>query len=142
MNNSFTLIRKEYQNLCEQLDLDPIPLDVYEYEAGSDEETELGTPKRNSAAGYSQEKLVLPLTDEAMPSTRDPSFPPRTWKRMDPVEWPIWRIELWHEVVHQVEDQKLDNWSPGHEHDDSWSEAIGYVSDAFSVDKEKIEGVM
>jgi hypothetical protein len=61
---------------------------------------------------------------------------------MHPVEWPAWRIELWHEVVHQVEDQILDEWSPGPKHGESWTDAIEYVADAFSVNPETIEGVM
>ncbi|TYP94870.1 hypothetical protein LX73_0160 [Fodinibius salinus] len=133
---------QEYQNLCNKLDLKPVPLDVYEYKEDSNEKTDLSTSKNNATAGYSPDKLILPLTGEGTSSLREPSFPPKEWNKLHPMEWPVWRVELWHEVVHQVEDQILNKWSPLHNHGNSWSEAIRYVAKEFSVEPETIERLM
>ena len=47
--------------------------------------------------------------------------------------WDFWRLALWHEVVHQVQDEVLQAWNPGDGHsghsEPGWSRAIDYFAE-------------
>ena len=54
------------------------------------------------------------------------AFPPVSWDKMNP-GWPRWRLDLWHEVLHQVEHDIFDSWEGGEEHGESYMRAIQYA---------------
>ena len=107
-------IRAEYQRLCGVFGLSPIALDVYVCDDSSTATTSLGFPVANCDPLYSGTKnqMALPLTSaEDQWPAEVPSFPPATLAKFSD-EWPAWRIELWHEVVHQVSNDICNAWDP------------------------------
>lgn len=108
------VIRAEHERLCELFGLRPVPLDVYVCDDSSTETTSLGFPVASCDPLYSGTKnlMGLPLTsaEDQWPRTV-PSFPPATLAKFSD-EWPAWRIELWHEVVHQVSNDICNAWDP------------------------------
>lgn len=62
-------------------------------------------------------------------------FPPTGWDRMENC-WPEWRLNLWHEVLHQVEVEILKVWDGSKEtHDESYKDAIKYAAAKISTVK-------
>jgi hypothetical protein len=106
------VIRAEYQRLCEAFGLSPVALDVYVCDDSSREKTALGLPVSNCDPLYSGTRglMALPLssTEDQWPTTLPP-LPPTTLAKH---EWPVWRIELWHEVIHQVSNDIQKAWDP------------------------------
>lgn len=107
-------IRVEYRRLCGIFGLSQIALDVYVCDESSTATTSLGFPLANCDPLYSGTKnqIALPLTS-AMDQwpTVVPTFPPASLAKVAD-EWPVWRIELWHEVVHQVSNDICKAWNP------------------------------
>ena len=140
------IIHTEYAKLVACFGLSPIPCDVYEVNRGPGETTAHGTDTRNATPGYTPSHLVLPQDPENLvncTATQLP-FPPKAW---DPHsdEWPVWRIELWHEVVHQYQHQILNNWNPqdGDEgHAKGWPDALDAVAKQFGISRERLGGVL
>lgn len=135
------IIAAEYEALCGRLGLEPVVLDVYRIVGGSHAETDHGTKLGNAAAAYGRGKVAIPLDQGDVVEPR--VFPPADWRRMS-TEWPTWRIDLWHEVCHQVQDRALGLWDPndGAEgHRLGWAEARELVAAAMDVDTATIEGV-
>ena len=99
------IIRAEHERLCNVAGLVPVPLDVYvcDAEAPPTEKTALGLPIANSDPCYSGSVrlMALPLCEGNEWPTTISGFPPRGLDKHSD-EWPVWRIEIWHEVVHQV----------------------------------------
>jgi hypothetical protein len=127
-------IQEEYRNLCNILSLTQVSLDVYIAKEGSTEITEFGTCIGNYTPAYSPQKLIMPLVDYFnMDQATTPTFPPEVWDRNHPYEWPIWRIELWHEVCHQVEDQIFNEWDAKIEQGEAWEKSMKYIADCFSI---------
>lgn len=108
------VIRTEYQRLRVLFGLTPVMLDVYVCDTTSSETTSLGSPVANCDPLYSgtRSQIVQPLTsaEDQWPSVL-PLFPPTTFTKLSDV-WPAWRIELWHEVVHQVSHDICGAWDP------------------------------
>lgn len=106
-------------------------LDVYLSVEGSHDPSPGGlTLLGNETPGYGPKGMLLPQEDEE-PSPL--SFPPRDLRKMGP-EWPIWRIELRHEVCHQFQHLKLGRWNPRDGtggHSEGWPQTIAVVADAF-----------
>ncbi len=136
LNQGKSSIEDDYSSVCSTLKLKPDLLDIYEYKIDSDNMTQHDTALRDTFAAYYPSKLTLPIADDGNASDNIPIFPPTDWRRLNSYQWPPWRIDLWHEIVHQVEDQILN------EHGESWAEAISYVAEKFSVDQKTIEGLM
>ena len=136
----------EYSNLCDKLDLKPVPLHIYSVEPDSTEVSDYGVPlcDTNALYGWSEKfqskVIILPVNagDLDVLSSKVPSFPPSIWDRGDPAEWPPWRTDLWEETCHQVEDQILGEWQAGDEHGDSFKKALDIVAEEFGIDFNKL----
>ena len=138
-------IHQEYANLLGRLGLSAIPLDVYEVSAGGGFSGH-GTDLRNATPVYTPSLIVLPqLPDDlAEWAAVHPAFPPSTWTP-GPPEWLVWRIDLWHEVVHQYQEKILRQWDP-HDGDDGhrlgWPGAIAAVAAALAVGPAALKAVL
>lgn len=107
-------IRAEYRRLCEAFGLSPVPLEIYVCDDESTETTPHGFPVANCDPLYSgtQKLMAVPLTSaEDQWPTVAPSFPPTEFAKHS-ADWPVWRIELWHEVIHQVSNDITNTWDP------------------------------
>lgn len=141
-------IDAEYAFLCDRLGLMPVPLDVFypDPTAPMKQLTPLGSEVKIADARYggTPRILVLPIGDGDEAPTLMP--PPTTWDRFDP-QWPTWRLELWHEVIHQHSDQIGHAWDPKEPaiirpdgrrtyqgHGAGWWAALTAVATAFTVD--------
>jgi hypothetical protein len=150
---SESVIRAEYQRLCNAMGLVPVPLDIYvsDDQAPPESKTPLGSFLRNATPGYSGTKriMVLPLcTGDDQPEEL-PSFPPPLWSKHG---WPAWRFELWHEVVHQVSNDLMGSWDPKEPgrirrdrstsdqgHGIGWFRGICRLAAVFGADPEEID---
>lgn len=130
------LLAVEYRNLVGALQLSELPLDVYEVpEDPSATKTAFGNSWMNATPGYTPSHIVLPMLtgDLANWSAVAPQFPPTTLAR-HPHEWPVWRVELWHEVAHQYQHEVLRSWDPkdGKEgHGPGWRETLAAMANHF-----------
>jgi hypothetical protein len=144
-------IDDEYTFLCTHLGLTQVPLDVFYADPGAQPNslTPLGSDIRSEDARYGRtavvpKMLALPLaTGDDNPIS---AHPPTSWHKLDS-QWPTWRIELWHEVVHQHSDQVGNAWNPLEPpfvrpdgrgtrigHGAAWWNALTAVAGVFSVD--------
>jgi hypothetical protein len=100
-------IRTEYRRLCDLLEIREATLDIYEADEAqpADQATPYGTPLLNQTPLYNATKklLVLPQLD-MQEGAQLPGFPPNDWGKANWSVWPMWRIELWHETIHQLAD--------------------------------------
>ena len=95
-------IQAEYERLRALLGLPALTLDIYEHNPESTDQTESGTPiaSGDPAFSASQNIIRLPVCPGDTLPTEKPQFPVAWSKRQS--EWDPWRIELWHEVIHQL----------------------------------------
>jgi hypothetical protein len=131
------LIHGEYENLVAAIGMRRLPLDIYVVvENGTFRTTSHGTDMRNDTPAYGRSIVVLPLLagDLVVWRADEPKFPPHIWDRHTD-EWPMWRTELWHEVVHQYQDEVLHKWDrTDHSgHGVGWTEAVAEVARRFDV---------
>lgn len=150
-------IDTEYQYLCARLQLTPIPLDVFicNDEAPESEETALGSCIGDCRARYGRTPrlLALPLCEGDLEPTS--VAPPLRWLKYDDVEWPTWRLELWHEVIHQHSDQIANAWNPkepaikrpdgkltSEGHGAGWWDAVVAVAGEFGVDPIQLSAIV
>jgi hypothetical protein len=132
------LLQVAYDEFVVHLGLSPLRLDVYEIDdSGDGGRTPLGTDRRNDAPGYTPTYIILPQApgDLAAWDATQPTFPPSIWNRHTH-DWPAWRTDLWHEVVHQYQHQILNAWNPrdakqGHE--EGWPDAVRDVAASFGI---------
>lgn len=126
--------RNEYSLLCEIFSQKPIILDIYKYNENSDGMTLFETPLNNITPGYSKEKIILPLDPGELQSYYGelPPYPPKHWEKLY-LDWPNWRIELWHEFCHQIEDQTLELWKPGNDDPETYIKACFIISEHYSI---------
>ena len=141
------LIDIEYEHLVRRLHLVAIARDVYKVDdEGTGRKTLSGTDVRNATPGCKPRLVVLPQEpgDLREWSPTQPVFPPTNWDRYTD-EWPMWRIELWHEVVHQYQDQilgLLDAEDATKGHTKGWPQAIAAVAGFFGIDAPQLRGVL
>lgn len=142
------LIGREYENLVSALGLNALPLDIYEVdENGAGRTTAHGTDVRNDTPGYSPALVVLPQLDGDLAAWTaiQPPFPPGSnWDRHRD-EWPTWRTDLWHEVVHQYQEQIVENWDPkdgSGGHTKGWPDALDAVANKFQINRDQLLGVL
>lgn len=138
-------ITEDYRRLCNKLMLERAPLDIYITEAESSEVTSFGFPVNYPYAGYDQKVIHLPLDEIAIEHTGHTLdlFPaiPKHWD-MRSSEWPEWRVNLWHEAIHQYEDRVLGAWTSGNEHGASWRRAVEDVAAKLCVSAEQLAKVV
>ena len=139
---AFETIATEYGRLCQILGLKPVVLDVFRIIDGSSEATPAGSMTRGRAdAAYGKGFVVIPV--DGLP-IEVKAFPPRDWRRFGD-EWPSWRVDVWHEVVHQVQEQQLgalDRGDGTKGHSRGWSEAVAAVASKFHVKPEVLTDVL
>jgi hypothetical protein len=124
----------DYEHLCPALGLQPVPLDVFCPSGKSEATTLMGTPIKNFTPGFSSKTVVLPIIPGTFSHVKGQgfSFPPSTWDLMHP-EWPRWRLDLWHETLHQVENDIFKTWDGSKkEHGRSYMQAIEYAASRLS----------
>ena len=130
-------VQAEYSALCQCLGLSLAFLDVCVTNA-------VGAPccgHQREEAGYRGAcethvagVLVIPIDPPhlaALPTAPGVVFPAACAKR-SPTVWPDWRVSLYHEVCHQVQDQVyglLDGADGYSGHNTNWWEAVAWVSD-------------
>jgi hypothetical protein len=121
------LVRDEYAWLRQKLDLPAVDLE-FQYTPAS------GFPKY----GGTPRKIILPFSEHDLSviydkSVTPPAGPP-TWEEGNRVGWSYWkrwRSDLWHEVIHQVQDQKNFGWDTGdgrNGHANGWQPAIEWAA--------------
>lgn len=121
--------KADYEHLCRALELHPVPLDIYCPSKKSDEKTLLGTQIKNFTPGFNPKAIILPIVPGTINHTKEQAFPfpPSTWDSIRP-EWPRWRLDLWHETLHQIENDVLNSWDGSNEkHGESYMRAIDYA---------------
>ena len=141
-------IRDEYARLCVRLAMPPVPLDIFicDDEASADERTQLGSVVRVCDARYggTPRILAVPLCKGDDEPRAIAGWPPPDWDKQG-LLWPAWRIDLWHEVVHQYSDLVSGGWDPkepaimrpdgrptSEGHGAAWSRALAAVATEFS----------
>jgi hypothetical protein len=127
------IVESDYQSLCRVIGIKPVPLDVYEFSANSEERTPLGTPLKNATPLYDSRIVVIPVVPEMVEeyAAAPAKFPPNSWDKFSKA-WPQWRIELWHEVLHQIEHHVLNAWKDGEHHGESYKHAIEIAANKLS----------
>jgi hypothetical protein len=138
------LIRSEYSNLCKALSLQQVDTDIYIVQPNSKQTTQFGTSLMNDTPQYGPGLLILPLMRadlEACPE-QSPAFPPTVWNKHHLYEWPVWRIELWHEVCHQVEDQVFHKLNSQNKHGETWRKAKSFLAKSFGVESEDLARIL
>ncbi len=130
------LLKQEYEWLCAALELTPVTLEVI---ASPDS----GWPRY----GGDPRRIEIAVSDNDLSvvhaATATQNGPP-TWdeKSYEGYHyWQEWRSSLWHEVVHQVQDQRGFGWNPmdgknGHAH--GWQTAVEWVADRLGGDPRKL----
>jgi hypothetical protein len=121
------LVRHEYVWLCKQLGLVPVPLE-FTHMAESGFPMYGGTPRR-IAITSSDLDLSVVFNATVTPEGGPPAWEERTIKGKH--FWDPWRSDLWHEVMHQVQDQNGFGWDPndgrnGHAH--GWQSAVEWAA--------------
>ena len=123
------IVTDDYEKLVATFGLSSVLLDVYSYSELANARTPLGTAFTNCTPLYDLYKIVLPLHPSTIreEGIADMPFPPTCWDMFSPT-WPKWRMDLWHEVLHQVEDQIYDTWEGGEIHGPSYMRVIVYAA--------------
>jgi hypothetical protein len=137
------IIEKDYRKLCRQVGLaERVPLDPYIIVPNSSDKSEYGADLSYPYPGYDQKAIHLPFHwVEALDfQPVEPSFPPTHWHLLH-AEWPSWRVNLWHETIHQYDDQVLHTWNPTDAHGASWSNATRIFATKFNKATEDIEAI-
>jgi len=83
-----------------------------------------------------------------------PGFPPEKIDKHS-LEWPTWRIELWHEVTHQISNDLFKTWEPKEPgrrlpnglksesgHGDGWFKGIKQFALKLNVDPEELDALL
>ena len=99
---------------------------------------------------FTPPKLRFPFWEADLEdmAIQSPSFPPTTWDRYDPYQWPLWRRELWHEVCHQVEHCRFNSFDPRRnqlpgDHDwPEWNNAVAHMAAKFGTATELLRAVL
>ncbi len=148
------LLTEEYLKLCAHLGLSPFTLDIHPFDCDySNWEPLIMNSFRNGDPNFSSKHKIIGLpvygdhNISDYPSSPFP-FPPRNWDRNSFFnEWPIWRMELWHETIHQVSDH-LKVYDPdergprGKGHGNGWATAVKHVANSFGINCEVFESVI
>lgn len=136
------LINDEYSNLCKALSVSPVPRGSIDCRVVPDSEL-------YARPGFKPGCLRFPFYQGDLDNTPDyqPVFPPSTWDPSNPNEWPLWRIELWHEVCHQVEFQVFEHFdfalNQREVHDwPEWNSAVAHMAGVFGVTPRQLNGVL
>jgi hypothetical protein len=151
------VLKTEYARLCDALNLHPVDLDAYRVreDAPVGTLTDYGINVANATPGYSASRklLVLPFYEGDDLPEYPPSFPPKQWNKLA-LEWPTWRIELWHETIHQLSDAlgTFDLQEPGRRrsngtlsnigHGLGWLAAIEHAARRFDITPDALDAIL
>jgi [ribosomal protein S5]-alanine N-acetyltransferase len=138
------VVNKEYLLLC-----DCLGLRAAEVDAG------LTLRSNKACCGHQREEagyvgasgnhpkglIVIPIDAADLHKEPMPSFvsPPVTAKRKNKTNWPDWRVSLYHEVCHQVQEDILGERNPGDGyggHKVNWWAAVAWVGDRLGLPRE------
>lgn len=87
--------------------------------------------------GYTRGVIAIPIEGHAVDSESSladvspPLVGESDWNREREEAWPQWRLELWHEVCHQYQDEVVGGWNKGDGsfgHTQGWEEAVDSVA--------------
>jgi hypothetical protein len=134
-------IRADYDALCRQFGLHAVPLDIYVVDEASSARTGHGTQLKNATPAYNGRLIIIPVEQGDLNVLYDlqNEYPP---KLFEVVAWQPWRVELWHEVAHQLQDQKLNKWNKNDDADGhalGWNEALDLLGSPFGVSGAKLK---
>jgi hypothetical protein len=131
------LVRQDYEQLCQAAGLTPVPLEIVQIVEGTEQINTHRDRLHYPHAGYDQHVIHLPFHEvelDMFPDTPAPFTPPQNhWDPLFGQTWPKWRIDLWHEAIHQYVDQALHQWTPGNRHDGPWHPATEQVAARLNV---------
>jgi hypothetical protein len=136
-------IEEDYRLLCLHVGLaTPVPLDVYIVTQASTDQSEDGIARSYPYPGYNRTAIHLALDAIEVPDFHlcQPTFPPTRWV-MFYEQWPSWRVSLWHEAIHQYDDQILHTWDPQNPHGQSWENATACFAAKFGKSTQEIKDV-
>jgi len=130
------LVRDEYNWLCERLGLRAVPLE-FTHAPESGFPMYGGTPRR-IVVTFSDHDLSVVFNGTVTPEEGPPAWEERTieGKRF----WDPWRSDLWHEVVHQVQDMNGFGWNPNDSrngHARGWQPAVEWMAGSLGCSEPK-----
>ncbi len=117
----------EYEWLLNKFGLEAVPLE-FRHTPEADFPMYGGTPRR-IVISFSDNDLSV-IYEKAVTATAGPP----TWEEKSyegEAFWKRWRSDLWHEVVHQAQDQKGFDWDPNdgrHGHARGWQSSIEWAA--------------
>lgn len=138
------IVTQEYATLCGRLDLRQLEWDIFIARPRSTELTALGTPLGHATASYfhrgRQYMIMSYFTEDLMALPVDAlAFPPALWERAQrdhDTIWPDWRLSLWEETIHQLQDQRFNAIEDGH--GEGWLRAVAFAADRFGLDRDTL----
>ena len=137
------IIEEDYRQLCLRVGVvKGVPLDLYVVSPKSTEKSDHGIARSYPFPGYNQKAIHLALDEVELLDFHltQPVFPPTKWHLFYD-QWPSWRVNLWHETIHQYDDQTLHTWDPKNAHGKSWANATRDFASRFKVAVKEIEDV-
>lgn len=137
-------LEEEYSRLCSRLGLNPVELLVYEVDETSNKEIFPGIPENNMVPVSNPTVVALPqLTTNFEEAESYPlEFPPENWNKYDPHVWPIYRIELYHEVCHLIESQILEVWQGGNDNPVNFAAACRIMASSLNAEASEVLNVL
>lgn len=138
------IIANEYKKLCNDLDLEPVELVIYQSDIVNDRIVKYNVQYNylDHLYGFSNKEkdvtiLAIPLDEYEVDNfINDISYPPKLFNKISN-QWPIWREGLWHETMHQVQHRKLNKWDPSDKENDGGKEgreeAIKFMSEQLKI---------
>lgn len=130
------LVRDEYEWLRQRLGVTAVPLE-FTHTPDSGFPKYGGTPRR-IVITFSDHDLSVVFNTTVTPDGGPPAWEERTieGKRF----WDPWRSDLWHEVVHQVQDMNGFGWDPNdgsNGHAKGWQAAVEWTANRLGCSEPK-----
>jgi len=91
-------------------------------------------------AGYKPGVIAIPIEGHALEeaSLANTAPPVHVWDGDRRGAWPEWRCDIWHEVCHQYQDERLGKWNKqdgNNGHRVGWRDAVHEVADKVGCDR-------
>jgi hypothetical protein len=139
MNVPTARIKRDHSYLATELGLDVgIELIVYQVTQADvgDAPVTLGHGLTSEwpHSGYKHRVISIAVNGHALEEASRADAPPplQVWDGDRYGAWPEWRCDLWHEVCHQYQDERLKRWNKNdgnNGHRTGWREAVHAVAD-------------